>query len=314
MIAVQVPDWGRTPEVVEIDPPRPAPGSLLVAVRAAGLNPVDITMASGRFYAPVPPPPYVAGAEAMGEVVSGAGRPAGSRVWCFGRTGGFAEHMAIDPARTAPVPDDLDDARAAAIGIAGLAGWMPVRGRGALRPGETVAVLGASGVVGQVAVQAAAGIAGRLIAVARSAEGLTRALELGADATVRVDEQDLASALRAAAPDGIDLVVDMIWGDAAVAAIGAMARGGRLVQVGNARSPTAEVGAGALRGGRLEILGFSLYSEDFADVARGYEALAAAVVAGQVDLGYEEYPLRETPDAWRRQVAGTGGTKLIIRP
>jgi NADPH2:quinone reductase len=285
-----------------------------VAVRAAALNPVDIAMASGRFYAPVPPPPYVAGAEAMGEVISGEGRATGSRVWCASGTGGFAERLAIDPARTVPVPDDLDDARAVAIGVAGLAGWMPVRDRGGLRPGETVAVLGASGVAGQVAVQAAAGTAGRLIAVARSAEGLARARELGADATVRIDEQDLASALRTAAPDGIDLVVDMIWGDAAVAAIGAMAHGGRLVQVGSASGPTAEVVGGALRGGRLTILGFSVYSEDFADVARAYGELAAAVVAGQVDLQYDEYPLRKAPEAWRRQVAGAGGRKLIIRP
>jgi NADPH:quinone reductase-like Zn-dependent oxidoreductase len=311
--ALCVPERGAAPELAEVRRPAAGAGQALVRVRAAAINPVDLAIAAGRFYMPTPPPPYVPGAEAVGEVLSSATHAPGTRVWCLPMTGGLAEVVAAPEERVAPVPDALPDEPAAAIGIAGLAGWMAVRSRGGVRAGETVVVLGAGGVVGQVALQAARSAgAGRVVAVARSDEGRRRAPELGADAVLPTPG-DLAGALRAACPEGADVVVDTMWGSPAVAAIAALRRNGRLVQVGSSDGPSAEITAGPLRGGRIEIRGLSVFSEDPAAIVRAYAELAGEVVAGAVRLRLEAVSLERAPAAWARQAAGTGGVKLVVR-
>jgi NADPH:quinone reductase-like Zn-dependent oxidoreductase len=313
--ALSLPEWGATPIRADVPTPVAAPGMELVRVRAAALNPLDLAVASGRFYMPLPEPPFVPGAEVVGELVADGTHPAGTRVWCLVLTGGLCEVLAVPSERLVPVPDGISDELAVALGVAGLAGWMPVHERGSLAPGETVVVLGASGVVGQVAVCAArAGGAGRVVAVARRAEGRERALALGADVTLPTGD-GLAEALREACPDGADLVIDALWGDSAAAAIGAAGRGARLVQVGNAESPVMPMVAGPLRGRRLDLLGFSVLVEEPAAVARAYGDLTAAVLAGDLDveLDIDVIPLEAAVAAWERQAAGTRGHKLVVR-
>lgn len=315
MRAVVTPAAGAAPEVREVPEPQPAPGRALVRLRAAAVNPVDLAIGAGRFYLPVPEPPRVAGAEAVGEVLSSAVHAPGTLVWSLEPTGRFGEVFSAADEALVPVPDGLDPVRAAAIGVAGLAGWMPVRDRGGLVPGETVAVLGASGIAGQVAVQAAVlGGAGRVVALARSDEGLARARVLGAHAVVPLGAEDPGAALRAAAPDGVDLLVDTLWGAPLVACLPALRRGGRVVQVGSSAGQSAEVVAGPLRGGRIDIRGFSVFSETPADLAAAYGALATAVARGAVRMDIERVPLADAAAAWARQAAGTGGAKLVFVP
>lgn len=311
---MRIPEWGASPVAADVPEPVPEPGHTLVRVRAAALNPLDLAVASGRFYLPLPDPPYVPGAEIVGEVVSGGPHPPGTRVWCLLLTGGLSEVVSVPDERPVPVPEGIPDPLAVSLGIAGLAGWMPVRDRGRMVPGETVVVLGASGVVGQVAVGAArSGGAGRVVAVARRAAGRERALALGADVALPTGE-GLAEALAAACGDGADLVIDALWGDSAAAAIGACQRGARLVQVGNAESPVMPMVAGPLRGRRLDLLGFSVLVEEPPALARAYAALAAAVSDGAlgVDLRVETLPLADAAEGWRRQAAGTAGAKLVV--
>jgi NADPH:quinone reductase-like Zn-dependent oxidoreductase len=311
MRALRLPAWGSTPELADAPEPEAAPGHTLVRVRAIALNPVDLAIAAGRFYMPLPEPPFVPGAEAVGEVVSSAVHPAGTRVWCLAMVGSLAELVVVPDDAVVPVPDGLSDEMAVAVGIAGLAGWMPVRDRGGLVAGETVVVLAAGGIVGQVAIQAARGIADRIIAVARSAEGRDQALALGADVALAIGP-DLAAAMRDACGDGADLVVDPLWGEPAIAALGALRHNGRLVQVGNAHAPTAELAPAPMRGGRLDIRGFSVFSEEPATRARAYSAVAEAALAGDVKLSLEVMPLGDCPAAWERQAGGTGGVKLVL--
>jgi NADPH:quinone reductase len=213
-----------------------------------------------------------------------------------------------------PLPAGIDYPRAAGLGIAGLAGWMPVRERGGLAAGETVVVLGAGGAVGQVAIQAARdGGAGRIVAAARSADGRERALAAGADVALPTDA-GLGDALREACGEGADLVIDILWGEPAVAAIGALRRGGRIVQVGSAAGQVAEVPAGPFRGMRLDLRGFSVFSEDTGDLA-AYPDLAEAAVRGAVSMSVVEVPFGEAAGAWSRVASsGAGGDKLVVIP
>jgi NADPH2:quinone reductase len=238
---------------------------------------------------------------------------AGTRVWCLTTNGGFGEYFCAPEERLVAVPDGVSDEVAAAIGIAGLAGWMSVLDRGELQPGETVLVLGASGVVGQVALQAARGRgAGRIVAAARTNAGQERALALGAHRFVPFEQGDAATELRDACAPGADLIVDMVWGAPVLAALQAVRARCRVIQVGNAAGATATVTGGTLRGGRLDIRGFSVFTEHTADVARAYGELAQAVASGAVSLQVDALPLVEAPIAWARQAGGTAGRKLVL--
>ncbi len=309
-----MPEPGAAPEPAEVPEPQSEPGRSLVRVRAASLNPVDLAIAAGRFYMDVPDPPYVPGAEAAGEIVDSLAHPSGTPVWCLAMTGSLAEVVSVPDEAVVPLPPDLGFPLAAGLGIAGLAGWMPVRERGALLPGETVVVLGAGGAVGQVAIQAARdGGAARVVGAARSDDGRERAVAAGADVAVPTGP-GLAAALREVCGEGADLVIDVLWDEAAVAAIGALRRGGRLVQVGSAAGPTAEVVAGPFRGGRLDLRGFSVFSEAPEDVARAYRVLADAAVRGAVTMSLVGVPLADAPEAWARVALGAGGDKIVVAP
>jgi NADPH:quinone reductase-like Zn-dependent oxidoreductase len=280
---------------------------------AAGVNPVDLAIGSGRFYGDMPDPPFIVGAEVVGEVVESDTVPLGTRVWAIITTGGFAEFCSAPDGHLIPVPDEVDNATAAAYGVAGLAGWMSVRTRGEVRQGETVLVLGASGVVGQVAIQTARQSgAGRIIAVSRTQEGIDRALGLGADTFVAIGDRDVATELHDACAPGADLVIDMLWGPPFQMALGAAAPRARFIQVGNAAATTATVPGGSLRGGRFDLRGFSVFTEAHADVERSYHDLLALVHAGAIRLAIEPLPLMEAPVAWMRQAAGTAGRKLVL--
>ncbi len=314
MRALTVTSWGATPSIHDVREPERAPGWALLRMRAASMNPVDLAIGSGRFYGDTPDPPFTIGAEVVGEVVESDTLAVGARMWGLCTTGGLAELVTVPDEHLIPVPEGVSDTVAAAFGIAGLAGWMSVLHRGGLREGETVLVLGASGAVGQVAIQTAKlHRAGRIVAVSRTMEGIQRALELGADRFVPLaDEGGLADELHGACAPGADLIVDMLWGHAFQMSLGAAAPRARFIQVGNALATTATVPAGSLRGGRFDVRGFSVFTEAHTDLATGYHALLAAARSGSVHLSIETLPLIEAPVAWSRQAAGAAGHKLVL--
>ena len=135
--------------------PFPAPcasaGNSVVDVLAAGVNPVDIAIAAGTFPGVVPTYPSVVGHEGVGILD-------GRRVYFNGPIapyGSMAQQVLLAPERTVELPDGIDDGAAVALGTAGMAGWLALSWRARLEPGETVLVLGATGVLRTVAVQAA---------------------------------------------------------------------------------------------------------------------------------------------------------------
>lgn len=305
-------EYGAPPEPGDFQEPEAAEGQEVIEVLAAGLNPVDISIASGTFYGGRPELPCVVGREGVGR------RTGGERVYFDGPVapfGSFAQRAPIDPDGAIPLPDGLDEALAICCGIAGLAAWLGLEWRAGLRRGETVLVLGASGVVGQVALQAARLMgAGRVVAAARSREGLERARQLGADATVQMAEvDDLAAAFAQAAGGGVDVIVDPVWGDPASAAIQAANRGGRLVQIGQSAGPHAVLSSAAVRGRLLEILGHASSAAPREVKRAAYERMAAHAAAGDLRVEVERIPLEDVASAWARQQASPHH-KLVIVP
>jgi len=303
---------GSVPEIDEVA----EPSGDVVEVLAASVNPIDLAVSRGILATGHPELPYVPGCE-------GVGRTADGRVvWVFGgalgRTanGAMAERVAIGDSMTIAVPDGADPAVAAGLGIAGLAGWLPLAWRAPLTGGENVLVLGATGAVGLVAVQAAKLLgATRVVAAGRSAKGLERATELGADATVRLDVDDLASAIKDAfGGTGPSYVFDPVWGAPLVAAVQAATPRATIVNLGQSAGATAELASGPLRFKNLSLLGHTNFAVPEDELTEHYHRLVGHVAAGEIVFDVERVPLDGAADAWQRQAGGTGGTKLVLVP
>jgi NADPH:quinone reductase-like Zn-dependent oxidoreductase len=317
---------GGVPELEEVDDPEPSDGSEVLEVEAAGMNPVDVRIASGEFALERHKPPYVAGKEGVGR------RSDGSLVyfdWSRDRFGAFAERTLIDAGGGYPVPNGLDPALAVCLGVSGLAAWMGLEWRGRLAYGETVLVLGASGVVGQIAVQAAKLLrAGRVVAAARDDQALKRARSLGADAIVRLGDgrplgdparrtarhTELVEALReASGGDGYHVVLDPLWGEPAAAAIATLVPYGRLIHVGQSAGIDVTLSSPSLRSKPIDLLGYTNYNVPEEQKAAAYERMTRLARDGELRVEIERLRLDDVPAAWERQ--GTSPhRKLVIRP
>ncbi|HEY8844245.1 MAG TPA: zinc-binding dehydrogenase [Gaiellaceae bacterium] len=315
MRAAVVTELGQPPSPGELPEPAAAEGEVVLKVLAAPLNPLDVAVGSGKFYGGHPELPYVPGAEGVGRV-----RDSGELVWTFAgglgmsRNGAMAEFAVAPAERLVPVPEEADPVLAGALGIAGLAGWLPLARRAPVREGETVLVLGATGTVGLVAVQTARLLgAGRIVAAGRNEQGLAQARSAGADATVQL-EGDFREELRAAVgEDGATLVFDPVWGEVLPAALDAAAPGARIVHVGQSAGPEACLTSAAVRGKQLDLLGFSSFAVPMDVLRSEYDRLVRHALAGDIRLDVEAVPLEDVSEAWRRQAAG-GGPKLVLVP
>jgi NADPH2:quinone reductase len=207
------------------------------------------------------------------------------------------------------LPDGIDDAVAGCLGVAGIAAWVPLAERARVQEGETVLVLGATGVVGGIGVQAAKLLgAGRVVAAGRNPERLAA---VDADATVALPTT--ADALREAAGGGIDVVLDPLWGEPATAATEAMNPNGRLVVLGQSAGAEATLASGVVRGKALQILGHAnaMTPPDVKHAA--FRAMCEHAAAGRLKVEYEELPLDDVAAAWERQAASPN-VKLILVP
>ena len=287
-----------------------------IEVLAASINPIDLAVSRGILATGHPELPYVPGCEAVGRTADGR------LVWIsggsLGRTsqGAIAERASVGDSHVIDVPDGADPALAAGLGIAGMAGWLPLAWRAPLRGGENVLVLGATGSVGFVAVQTAKLLgAARVVAAGRSAAGLDRATECGADATLRLDAvDDLVEAFKDAfGGEGPSYVFDPLWGEPAAAAVQAAVPHATIVNLGQSAGATSELASAAVRFKNLSILGHTNFLVPPDELATQYRRLVSHAVAGEIRLDVERVPLDSIADAWRRQAEGAG-TKLVVVP
>jgi NADPH2:quinone reductase len=306
MRAAVVEEAGAVPAVRTRPVPAPGPGEVLVEVAAAGLNPHDLVVAAGIRQAP--PVPYVPGVEGVGRLADG------TRVYFSPAplpNGSMAEYTAVPAGATIPVPDKLTDADAIGLGTAGTTAWLSLTWKGGLKPGESVLVMGATGAVGQVAVQAAKLLgARRVTAAGRDRKTLDTLLGGGADEIVVLDdgyEQRLLASTAGAG--GFDLVIDSLFAAPLEAALRATRYGGRLVNLGMRAGRTMELSGLAVKG--RDLLSYSGDLPSPAVRREAYERMAAHVLTGALVIESETVPLEDVGAAWQRQAASPN-KKLVI--
>lgn len=312
---------GEVPVPSDEPVPERGEGQALVEVDAAPVNPIDLSVASGVFYAAGDETPYVPGLEGVGRVVEGEELEEGTRVYfrarggLGGRDGSMAERTVADESGCVEVPAGVEPAQAACFGIAGLAGWLPLAWRAELQPGETVLVLGATGAVGTIAVQAAKLLgAGRVVAAARDARALEGLLDLGADATVDLSGGgDLAEAIRAAAEGDVDVTVDPLWGEPMLAALAASAPLARVVSLGQSAGAEVSVPSALVRGKSISVLGYSTLAAPPEVQASAFRRMVEACAAGRLRLDYDAYPIERVGEMWEAQTAFPR-RKLVLAP
>lgn len=207
----------------------------------------------------------------------------------------------------------------AALGLSAVAAWEVLEGRAALRPGEQVLVLGAGGVVGQVAVQAARLLgARRVVAAARSDAARARAAACGADVVVDLrdgeDADSLASRLRLACEGDVDVVVHPLAGVPGTAAVLALAEGGRLVNLGSSAGGTLGVDSAAVRSRTASVLGYTntALTRDRRRVV--LTTVLEHAAAGRIEVAHDVIDLDSVEDVWADMAAGRAERRVVVRP
>ena len=313
MRAVTVTEYGATPRVAEIPTPQPGQGQVLIRLRAAGTNPMDLWLASGA-WKPMPATfPMVLGADGAGVVEKlGEGTSRYSvgydlfgqlLIAPLGSAGTYAEYVAVsEDAPLARVPTGLDDVVAAALPTAGGAGLALVDQLEPLAD-KTVLIVGAGGGVGSFATQFAANAGGNVIANVR-ADDAERLRGYGARETVDRRAVALPAAVRQAHPDGVDVLIDLVDADAAgFAALASLVRPGGTAMSANYVADEAALGASGVTG-----INFALPMS-----SELLERLAQAVVDGRiVTPPITRISLEEVPAALNPARARPVGGKTVI--
>lgn len=302
-------------------PPRP-PGSTLIRVVAAPLNPLDLLITSGTFHSVRHESRYVPGSECVGVVEESDRYPVGTTMYaqCHpspSTPGAFATQVLVEDEDLLPLPDGVDPVRAAAVGNSGTAAFLPLIDIARLQHGETVLVLGATGAVGRIAVQVARRHgAARVVGVARDRAALERLAPLGANTVVDLrageDLGDLVGRLRAAT-GSVDVVLDGLYGPPLEAALQVCAPRARVVNVGHLAGPTAQIPAGLLRGKQLTLVGFAGLHTPLHDKEAALTWLWGALRREELHVDVHTASLEELPTIWRAQ-AGSPHVKQVVLP
>ena len=219
----------------EVPPPSIRPGSVRVALEAAGLNYVDALFVEGR-YQIKPTPPFVPGSELAGTVVEVADDVesivVGDRIVASTGLGAFAEQVVLPAAAATLIPAAVSSAAAATLTQSFCTALYALDRRTRLSPGETVLVLGGGGGVGHAAIQVAVSLGADVIATASTPVKAAHARSAGASVVLDPDPSSLRELLRQAAPAGIDVVVDPVGDAATEPSLRSLREGGRLLVIG----------------------------------------------------------------------------------
>ncbi len=309
-------------EIQDIPEPAAGPGEVVVAVAAAALNFFDILAIAGK-YQVKPEFPFSPAAEFAGTVAAvGAGVKdfkAGDRVAGSIGFGAAREQVAVKAQQLVRVPEGLPLEKAAGIIITYGTALHALKDRARLKPGETLAVLGAAGGVGLAAVELGKAMGARVIACASSADKLEFAKKHGADEGIDYSKEDLKERLRAlTAGNGVDVIYDPVGGVYAEAALRAIAWQGRFLVIGFASGEIPKIPLNLLLLKSTDLLGvfwgeFIRRNPDAhrANMAEILSLARKAKISAHVDA---VYPLERAAEAFEAIAQRKAKGKIVLKP
>jgi NADPH:quinone reductase len=294
--------------------------TIIVDVRAAGVCFPDLLLSKGEYQLKLPPP-FIPGVEAAG-VVHWAPEESefkvGDRVSAFGVLGGYAEKVIAPLANVIHSPAELDDAEAVSLLVNYNTMYFALARRAAMRPGDSVLVLGSAGGVGTAAIQVARAMgASKIIAVVHRTGAMEFVESLGADVVLPLTDGWAQAVREHTDGRGVDIVVDPIGGPAFDDAIRVLAIDGKLLVIGFAAGaiPTVKVNRLLLR--NVGVLGVAW--GEYLNRVPGSAALFAWGLSQLVSLGLkppppQRYPLSEASAALQALADGGVFGKLVLEP
>lgn len=302
--------------------PRPAAGEILIRVLAAGVNRPDVEQRKGSY----PPPPGASpelGLEVAGEVAAlgeGVGRfSIGEKVCALVNGGGYAEYCVAPATQALPWPDGFDAVQAAAVPETFFTVWANLFGHGRLAAGETVLVHGGTSGIGVTAIRLAKAFGARVLATAGSADKCEAMLRLGADVAINYREQDFVAEVKATAPQGVNVVLDMVGASYFQRNLRCLAKDGRLVMIAFLGGAEAEkVDLRPIMVKRLTVTGSTMRPRTAAEKGAIADALRQKVwpllSRGEcVPPIHAVFPLAEAAEAHRLMESSGHIGKIVLR-
>jgi len=316
MKAAVVTEPGKTPVYADFRDPVLQAGEELIAVTASALSHVTKSRASGSHYRSPANLPAVVGIDGVGRTEDGRrvhfvlpGAP----------FGGMAEKVAVPREQCTTLPDGVDDVTAAAIAIPGMSSWAALAERAHLAAGENVLVNGATGAAGRLAVQIARYMgAKKVIATGRDSAALEQLKLLGADVTIMLTQPAQAledSFQKQFGGDGVDVVLDYLWGQSAEVLIVAAAKAGkeavpiRYIQIGASSGGSITLPSAALRSSALVLMGSGIGSIPLERMVGAIRAVMQAAVSAPLQIKTEVVPLANVEAAWNQN---SGKSRIVF--
>jgi NADPH2:quinone reductase len=320
MKAIRVHQFGG-PEVLRLEDvpqPAPAPGLILVRIRAVGVNPVDTYIRAGA-YAAKPVLPYTPGVDAAGIVESiGEGvrqfQP-GDRVYVGGsRTGTYAEYALCDPAHLHPLPEKITLPQGAAINVPYATAYRTLFQRAHAVPGEVLLIHGATGGVGLAAVQIARAAGLTVIGTGGTETGRKLVLDQGAHHVLDHHAPDYLHRLSELTDGrGVDVILELLANVNLGKDLTVLAKGGRICLVGS-RGPV-EINPRDAMARDAAILGVMLYNASERELAGIHRALVAGLENGSLrPVVRMELPLAEATRAHQAVMEPGARGKIVLVP
>jgi NADPH:quinone reductase-like Zn-dependent oxidoreductase len=309
---------GKSPVYADFRDPMPQPGVELITVAASALSQITKSRASGSHYSTPGSLPAVVGMDGVGRTRDGR------RVYFVlpkAPFGGMAEKVAVRVEQCIPLPDQVDDVTAAAIAIPGMSSWAALQERAHLVAGETVLINGATGAAGRLAIQIAKFMGARkVVATGRDVEALEQLKALGADVTIPLNPspKELEAAFEEQfGGEGVDVVLDYLWGQSAEILIVAAAKAGkdevpiRFVQIGAVSGGNITLPSAALRSSALVLMGSGIGSIPLEGLVGAIRGVMQAVIPGKLQIKTQAVPLADIEQTWNKN---GGKSRFVFVP
>jgi NADPH:quinone reductase-like Zn-dependent oxidoreductase len=316
MKAIRIHEDGG-PEVLRYEDapdPEPGPGEVLVQLRAASLNRLDLWVRAGR---PSVPKPRILGADGAGvdesgrRVVINPGIEHGDRISVIGEhmDGTHAELVAVPESNVYPIPDELSFEEAAAFPLVFETVYRMLVTRAGLREGEWVLVWGVGSGIGTASLQLAKALGGRVIATSSSDAKLELAKVLGADAVVNHEAGDVVEAVKeATGGPGADVVVEHVGEATWQRSLQAVRPHGRIAVCGATTGPNPKAALHRIWWKQLTILGSTMGTKN--DFEGAFELVKSGKAKPVIDT---VFPLADARAAHERMEAGEQFGKIVLR-